>query len=40
MISLDLAVISKYWYIFRKMRIQTELLDLLRDMHICVGLGV
>ena len=42
MISLDLEVISEYQYRFRKMRIQTELLDLLRGlpMPICVGLGV
>ena len=40
MISLDLEVISKYGYRFKKMRIQTELLDLLRDLPVCVGLGV
>ena len=44
---LDL-VISKYYqhdvlqhcYQFKKMRIQTELLDLLQDLPVCVGLGV
>ena len=40
MISLDLEVISKYRYRFKKMRIQTELIDLLRDLPVCVGLGV
>ena len=40
MISLDLEVISEYGYRFKKMRIQTELLDLLRDLPVCVGLGV
>ena len=40
MISLDLEVISEYRYRFKKMRIQTELLDLLRDLPACVGLGV
>ena len=40
MISLDLEVISEYEYRFKKMRIQTELLDLLRDLPVCVGLGV
>ena len=40
MISLDLEVISEYRYRFKKMRIQTELLDLLRDLPVCVGLGV
>ena len=40
MISLDLEVISEYKYRFNKMRIQTELLDLLRDLPVCVGLGV
>ena len=40
MISLDLEVISKYRYRFKKMRIQTELLDLLRDLPVCAGLGV
>ena len=47
MISLDL-VVSKYYqhnvlqhcYQFKKIRIQTELLDLLRDLPVCVGLGV
>ena len=47
MISLDL-VVSKYYqhdvlqhcYRFKKMRIQTELLDLLQDLPLCVGLGV
>ena len=40
MISLDLEVISEYWYRFKKMRFQTELLDLLRDLLVCVGQGV
>ena len=40
MISLDLEVISEYRYRFKKMRIQNELLDLLRDLPVCVGLGV
>ena len=40
MISLDLEVISEYKYHFKKMRIQTELLDLLRDLPVCVGLCV
>ena len=40
MISLDLEVISKVRYRFKKMRIQTELLDLLQDLLVCVGLGV
>ena len=40
MISLDLEVVSEYRYRFKKMRIQTELLDLLRDLPVCVGLGV
>ena len=40
MISLDLEVISEYGYRFKKMRIQTELLDLLRYLPVCVGLGV
>ena len=40
MINIDLAVISEYRYRFKKMRIQTELLDLLRDLPVCVGLGV
>ena len=40
MISLDLEVIFEYRYRFKKMRIQTELLDLLRDLPVCVGLGV
>ena len=39
MISLDLEVVSEYRYRFKKMRIQTELLDLLRDLPLCVGLG-
>ena len=39
MISLDLEVISEYRYRFKKMRIQTELLDLLRDIPVCVGHG-
>ena len=39
-ISLYLEVISEYGYRFKKMRIQTELLDLLRDLPVCVGLGV
>ena len=40
MISLDLEVIFEYKYRFKKMLIQTELLDLLRDLPVCVGLGV
>ena len=40
MISLDLEVISEYGYRFKKMRIQTKLLDLLRDLPVCAGLGV
>ena len=40
MISLDLEVISEYIYRFKKMLIQTELLDLLQDLPVCVGLGV
>ena len=36
MISLDLEVISQYRYRFKKMRIQTELLNL----PVCVGQGV
>ena len=40
MISLDLEVISEYNYRFKTMRIQTELLDLLRVLPVCVGLGV
>ena len=40
MISLDLEVVSQYNYRFKKMIIQTELLDLLRDLPVCVGLGV
>ena len=40
MISLDIEVISEYRYRFKKMRIQTELLDLLRDLPMCVGQGV
>ena len=47
MISLDLEVTqyfqhrgSQDCYRFKKMRIQTELLDLLRNLPVCVGLGV
>ena len=40
MISLDLEVVSEYKYLFKKMRIQTELLDVLRDLPVCVGLGI
>ena len=40
MISLDLEVITEYRYRFKKMRIQTELLDLLRDLPVSVGQGV
>ena len=40
MISLDQEVISEYRYRFKKMRIQTKLLDLLRDLPVCVELGV
>ena len=39
MISLDLKVVSEYRYQFKKMSIQTELLDLLRDLPACLGLG-
>ena len=40
MISLDLKVVSKYYYRFKRMTIQPELLDLLRNLPVCVGLGV
>ena len=40
MISLDLEVVSEYRYRFKKMRIQIELLDLLRDLPVSVELGV
>ena len=40
MISLDSEVVSEYRYRFKKMRIQTELLDLLRDLPVCVELDV
>ena len=40
MISLDLEVISEYKYRFKKMRIQMELLELLWNLPVCVGLGV
>ena len=40
MISLDLEVVSQYNYRFKKMTIQTELLDLLQNLPVCVGLGV
>ena len=47
MISLDLVGLKYYQhnvlqhcYGFKKMRIQTDLLDLLRDLPVCVGLGV
>ena len=40
MISLDLEVVSEFKYRFKTMRIQTELLDLLRDLPVCVGLGI
>ena len=40
MINLDLEVVSQYNYRFKKMRIQTDLLDLLRNLPVCVGLGV
>ena len=33
-------MISEYRYKFKKMRIQQELLELLRDLPVCVGLGV
>ena len=39
-ISLDLEVVSEYRYKFKKMFIQNELLDLLRSLPVCVGLGV
>ena len=39
MISLDLKVISEFRYRFKKMLIQTELLDLLRDL-VCVVLSI
>ena len=39
-ISLDLEVVSEYRYRFKKMRIQTKLLALLRDLPVCLGLGV
>ena len=40
MISLDLEVVSQYYYRFKRMTIQPELLDLLRNLPVCVGLGV
>ena len=40
MISLNLEVVSEDRYRFKKMRIQTALLNLLRDLPVCVGLGV
>ena len=40
MISLDLEVVSKYYYRFKRMTIQPELLDLLQNLPICLGLGV
>ena len=40
MISLDLEVTGEYRYHFKKMIIQTELLNLLQDLPVCVGLGV
>ena len=38
--SLDLLVVSEYKYRFKKMIIQMELLDLLRSLPVCMGLGV
>ena len=40
MMSLELEVISVYKYRFKKMIIHTKLLDLLRSLPACVGLGV
>ena len=40
MISLDLQVVSKYYYRFKRMKIQPELIELLRNLPVCVGLGV
>ena len=40
MISLDLEVVSKYYYRFKRMTIQPELLDLLQNLPVCIGLGV
>ena len=40
MISLDLQVVSKYYYRFKRMTIQPELLDLLRKLPVAVGLCV
>ena len=40
MLSLDLEVIDEYKYRFKKIIIQTELLDLLRSLPVYVGLGV
>ena len=40
MISLDLEVVSKYYYRFKRMKIQQELLELLQNLPVCVGLGV
>ena len=40
MISLGLEVVFEYRYRFKKMRIQRELLDLLRDLPVCVKLCV
>ena len=39
MISLDLEVISEHKYRFKKMIIQTELLDLLQSLPVWVELG-
>ena len=40
MISLDLEVVSMYYYQFKRMKIQPELLELLQNLPVCVGLGV
>ena len=40
MISLNPEVVREYRYLFKKMIFQTELLDLLRNLPVCVGLGV
>ena len=37
MISLDLEVISEYKYRFKKMIIQTEILELLHSLPVCMG---
>ena len=40
MIILDLKVVIENNYRFKKMIIQTELLDLLRSLPVCVGVGI